>query len=89
MASEVFYPFEGAEVHTCINIERTMYTVDIQRETRNQSTYMHNSNPNPGFSKILRTPQPRLEITVQSFLRTRALEIAFEILACVNSHIQM
>jgi hypothetical protein len=50
---------------------------------------MHNSNLNPLFLKILHTLQPRLEITVQSFLPPRALEIAFKILAGVNSYIQM
>jgi hypothetical protein len=46
----------------------------------------HQLNPAP---PILKIPRSRLEIPVHSFLRPRALEIAFEILAYGNSHFQM
>jgi hypothetical protein len=75
MTSEGFIPVEGAEVHICINMER----INIERRNNEKSKHFI----------FLNTPQPRLEITVQSFRRPRALEIAFEILACGNSHFQM
>ena len=43
-------------------------------------------NPTP---PILKIHWSRLEITIQSLLRPRALEITFEILASLNSHIQI
>jgi hypothetical protein len=46
----------------------------------------HQLNPTP---PILKIPRPRLEITVHCFLRPRALEIAFEILASINCGFQM
>jgi hypothetical protein len=63
---------------SCINMER----INIERRImRNHNSILHSDSQN--------TPQSRLQITVQSFRRPRALEIAFEILACSNSHFQM
>jgi hypothetical protein len=88
MALEHPMPFpslveEGAEVHIYIN----MGHINIERRNNEKSKHLY-TQLNPTF-RFSNTPQPWLEITVHSFLRPSAFEIAFEILACVNSHIQM
>jgi hypothetical protein len=47
--------------------------------------HSHQLNATP---PILKIPQSQLQITVHSFLRPGAVDIAFEILDCINSHFQ-
>jgi hypothetical protein len=82
MASEGFIPFKDAEVHICINIER----INIERRNNEKSKhFICTTLP----SNSQNTPQPRLEITVHSVCRPLAVDIAFKVLACVNSHVHM
>jgi hypothetical protein len=82
IASEGFILFEGAELHICINMER----INIERRNNEKSKHFICTTL-PSDSQ--NTPQRRLQITVHSVRRPRAVDIAFEVLACVNSHIHM
>jgi hypothetical protein len=81
---KVLYPFKVAEVHTCINIER----MNIERRNNEEiKALICITQSYPSDSQ--NTPQRRLEITVRSVRRPRAVDIAFEVLTCVNSHIHI
>jgi hypothetical protein len=83
MASEVFIPFEGAEIHTYINIER----INIERRNNKKSKHLYTQlNPTP---PILKIPRSRLEITVHSVRRPYSVNIAFKVLASFNYRFQM
>ena len=82
---------QTSSVHFLKFSKRQLWVLKTMKYEKPKSTDMYNSN-RPSHIKQNTTephPEPHLEITVHSFLRPRALEIAFEFLGCVNSHFQM
>ncbi len=92
---DLIYNRERIDIWTLMTTLYNKARIDTWRPKEPEPKLICTIQPDPLTSFILegrawiRNPRTRLEITVHSFLRPRALEIAFEILACANSYFKM